>query len=99
MMNYLKKYNISDEEINDLKERYNDNIIKFLNENEIFIEEKLEFLKNENYIIYPILENNIKIFLEIMPELERKIEEMKNKNFSKKQIQMILMDEELYDKF
>ncbi len=99
MMNYLKKYNISEEEINDLKERYNDNIIKFLNENEIFIEEKLEFLKNENYIIYPILENNIKIFLEIMPELERKIEEMKNKNFSKKQIQMILMDEELYDKF
>ena len=99
MMNYLKKYNISEEEINDLKERYNDNIIKFLNENEIFIEEKLEFLKNENYIIYPILENNIKIFLEIMPELERKIEEMKSKNFSKKQIQMILMDEELYDKF
>ena len=99
MMNYLKKYNISEEEINDLKEIYNDNIIKFLNENEIFIEEKLEFLKNENYIIYPILENNIKIFLEIMPELERKIEEMKNKNFSKKQIQMILMDEELYDKF
>ena len=99
MMNYLKKYNISEEEINDLKERYNDNIIKFLSENEIFIEEKLEFLKNENYIIYPILENNIKIFLEIMPELERKIEEMKNKNFSKKQIQMILMDEELYDKF
>ena len=99
MMNYLKKYNISDEEINDLKERYNDNIIKFLSENEIFIEEKLEFLKNENYIIYPILENNIKIFLEIMPELERKIEEMKSKNFSKKQIQMILMDEELYDKF
>ena len=49
MMNYLKKYNISEEEINDLK--------------------------------------------------ERKIEEMKNKNFSKKQIQMILMDEELYDKF
>ena len=99
MMNYLKKYNISEEEINDLKEIYNDNIIKFLNENEIFIEEKLEFLKNENYIIYPILENNIKIFLEIMPELERKIEEMKSKNFSKKQIQMILMDEELYDKF
>ena len=99
MMNYLKKYNISEEEINDLKEIYNDNIIKFLNENEIFIEEKLEFLKNENYIIYPILENNIKIFLEIMPELERKIEKMKSKNFSKKQIQMILMDEELYDKF
>ena len=34
MMNYLKKYNISEEEINDLKERYNDKIIKFLNEKE-----------------------------------------------------------------
>ena len=98
-MDYLKKYDINYKQINHLKEMYNDNIIKFLSENELFIEEKLKFLKDENYVIYPILENNIKIFLEIMPELIRKIEKMKEKNFSKKHIQMILMDEKLYDKF
>ena len=71
---------------------------EILDENDIFIREKLDFLKEQNYKIYPILENNIKIFLEIMPELERKIKKMEEKNFSKKQIQMILMNEILYDK-
>ena len=72
-MDYLKKYGITQEEITELKEIYNENIIKFIKENEIFITEKLEYLKNENYIIYPILRNNIRIFLEIIQELERKI--------------------------
>lgn len=97
-MNYLKEYNISEEEIKELQDRFNEGIIKFLKENDIFIREKLDFLKEQNYKIYPILENNIKIFLEIMPELERKIKKMEEKNFSKKQIQMILMNEILYDK-
>ena len=95
-MNYLKKYGITQEEIIELKEIYNENIIKFIKENEIFITEKLEYLKKENYIIYPILKNNIRIFLEIIKELERKIAIMKEKGFSNKQIQMVLMDERLY---
>lgn len=97
-MNYLKYYDISEEEIKELKDRFNEGIINFLEENEIFIRGKLNFLKEQNYNIYPILENNIKIFLEIMPELERKIKKMEEKKFSKKQIQMILMNEILYDK-
>lgn len=97
-MNYLKYYDISEEEIKELKDRFNERIIIFLEENEIFIREKLDFLKKQNYKIYPILENNIKIFLEIMPELEKKMKKMEEKKFSKKQIQMILMNEILYDK-
>lgn len=97
-MNYLKKYGITQEEITELKEIYNENIIKFIKENEIFITEKLEYLKNENYIIYPILKNNIRIFLELISELKRKVKIMKEKGFSKKQIQMILIDERLYSK-
>ncbi len=97
-MNYLKKYGITQQEIIELEETYNENIIKFIKENEIFITEKLEYLKNENYIIYPILKNNIRIFLELISELKRKVKIMKEKSFSKKQIQMILIDERLYSK-
>ena len=97
-MKYLKEYNISEEEIKELQDRFNEGIIKFLQENDIFVREKLDFLKEKNYKIYLILENNIKIFLETLPELERKIKKMEEKNFSKKQIQMILMNEILYDK-
>ena len=61
-MNYLKYYDISEEEIKELKDRFNERIINFLEENEIFIREKLDFLKKQNYKIYPILENNIKIY-------------------------------------
>ena len=56
-MNYLKEYNISEEEIKELQDRFNEGIIKFLKENDIFIREKLDFLKEQNYKIYPILEN------------------------------------------
>ncbi len=97
-MNYLKKYGFTREEIIELKDIFNENIIKFLEENEIFITEKLEYLKNENYIIYPILRSNIRIFLETMPVLKRKIKTMQEKNFTKKHIQMILIDEKLYSK-
>ena len=97
-MNYLKKYGITQEEIAELKEMYNEHIINFIKENKVFITEKLEYLKNENYIIYPILKNNIRIFLEIIQELERKIAIMKEREFSHKQIQMILIDEKLYSK-
>ena len=97
-MNYLKKYGITEEEILELKEMYNENIIKFIEENELFITEKLEYLKNEEYIIYPILKNNIRIFLEMTYVLKRKIANMNEKGFSKKQIQMVLIDEKLYEK-
>ena len=50
------------------------------------------------YNIYPILRNNIKVFLEIITEMERKIEKMKEKNFSKKEIQAVLENERLYDR-
>ena len=97
-MEYLKKYDITEEEIKELKEIYNEDIIKFLKENEMFISEKLEYLKKEKYSIYPILKGNIRIFLEIMPALKRKIEIMQNKKISKKEIQIILMSENLYSK-
>lgn len=95
-MNYLEKYGISQEEILELKEVYNENIIKFIKENEIFISEKLEYLKKQNYNIYPVLKNNIRVFLESMSELKRKITIMREKRFSNNEIQMILMDEQLY---
>lgn len=95
-MNYLKKYGITQEEILELKEVYNENIIKFIKENEIFISEKLEYLKKQNYNIYPVLKNNIRVFLESMSELKRKITIMREKRFSNNEIQMILMDEQLY---
>lgn len=97
-MEYLKKYGITDSEITELEEIYNENIIKFLKENKIFVIEKLKYLQKEKYNIYPILKNNIKIFLEIMPELKRKIEIMNKKNLSKKEIQIILNNEKIYSR-
>ena len=97
-MNYFKKYGITQEEILELKERYNENIINFISKNEIFINEKLEYLNKEKYIIYPILKNNIRIFLEMTSVLKKKVAIMEERGFSKKQIQMILMDEKLYAK-
>jgi len=97
-MKYLKKYGITEDEIKELEDFYNENIIKFLKGNEIFITEKLDYLKEEGYNIYPILRDNIKVFLEIITEMERKIEKMKEKNFSKKEIQAVLENERLYDR-
>lgn len=97
-MEYLKEYGITENEIKELGDFYNENIIRFLKENEIFITEKLEYLQNEGYNIYPILKNNIKVFLEIIKEMEKKIGKMKKENFSKKEIQLVLENERLYDK-
>ena len=97
-MNYLKKYNISQTQINELKELYNEGIISFLSENEEFIEEKIEYLQNEGFtLLYEMLKNNIKIFLETTIALRKKIEKMKAKKLSKKAMQMILLSTDLYD--
>ena len=98
-MNYLKQYGITAEEIVELKEIYNENIIDFLKVNSIFIEEKLKYLKSENYVIFPILKNNIKIFLETMSTLEKNIKIMKEKGLNKKNIQTVLTEERLYSKY
>lgn len=97
-MEYLKKYNISQEEIEELKEYFNEGIIDFMKTQREFIAEKCEYLLNKNFLLYPILKNNIKIFLETIIPLKIKVKKMENKGYSKKTIQMILINEELYDK-
>lgn len=97
-MEYFKQYGITKEEIKELEDVYNEGIIKFLKENKMFVTEKLEYLQEGEYNIYPILRNNIKVFLEIITEMERKIEKMKENNFSKKEIQSVLENERLYDR-
>lgn len=97
-MEYFKQYGITKEEIKELEDVYNEGIIKFLKENKMFVTEKLQYLQEGEYNIYPILRNNIKVFLEIITEMERKIEKMKEKNFSKKEIQAVLENERLYDR-
>ena len=96
-MEYLKMYNISQQQIEELEDKYNDGIIDFLISEKEFIIKKLEYLKERNYLLFPILENNIKIFLEEMKTLQKKIEKMENKGYSKKTIQMILMNDQLYN--
>ncbi len=96
-MKYLKKYGISEQEIVDLKEKYNDGIIEFLTNEEIFVKQTLDFLKEKDFLIYPILENNIKVFLETTVALKNKIKKLEEKGLSKKAIQMILINEELYN--
>ena len=96
-MEYLKMYNISQQQIEELEDKYNDGIIDFLISEKEFIIKKLEYLKERNYLLFPILENNIKIFLEELKTLQKKIEKMENKGYSKKTIQMILMNDQLYN--
>lgn len=90
-MKYLKNYGISEDQIKELKEIYNDGIIKFLTEEKDFVVEKLEYLQNKGYYIFPILRNNIKIFLETMKPLEEKIRNMEKKGYTTKMIQMVLI--------
>lgn len=97
-MEYFKMYNISNDKIEEIKNMYNDGIIEFLSSEKEFIIEKLEYLNENKYMIFPILQNNIKIFLEEMYSLKNKIKKMEIRGYSKKSIQMILMDEQLYDK-
>lgn len=97
-MEYLKEFGVKNEQIMELKERYNEGIIKFLTNEEIFVRQALEYLQEKNFLIYPILENNIKIFLETTITLKNKVRRMEEKGYSNKTIQMILINEDLYNK-
>ena len=48
-MKYLKEYGISEKQIKELKERYNDGIIEFLTNEEIFVKQTLDYLKEKNF--------------------------------------------------
>lgn len=72
-MEYLKRYGLKEEEIEKIKEKYNDWIIKFIIENEEFVTETIEYLYSENIkIIYYLMINNIQIFLETKVALKEK---------------------------
>ncbi len=76
-MEYLKRYGLKEEEIEKIKEKYNDWIIKFIIENEEFVTETIEYLYSENIkIIYYLMINNIQIFLETKVALKEKIESL-----------------------
>ncbi len=93
-MDYLKKYGVSDENIQNLKAIYNDGIIQFIDENEINIEENIEYLFLEDIkCIYWLMMNNIKIFLEPRTNLEKEIRSLRGKGLSTKEIQMKLLQE------
>jgi hypothetical protein len=93
-MEYLKKYGLKEEEIEKIKEKYNDWIIKFITENEEFVTETIEYLYSENIkIIYYLMINNIQIFLETKIALREKIEGLKEQGLPRKKIQMELLGE------
>ncbi len=93
-MDYLKKYGLTEEQITNLKDRYNDGIINFLEENNVFVINIIEYLYSEEIkCIYLLMINNIKIFLETKVALERRIKEMKRKGMDNKKIQLELLKE------
>lgn len=93
-MEYLKKYGLTDEQIQKLKNKYNEQIIQFITENDIFVENTIEYLYSEDIkCIYWLMINNIKIFLETQVALKKKIEELKKYGLSIKEIQMELLQE------
>ena len=93
-MEYLKRYGLTDEQIQKIKNKYNEGIIRFITENDIFVENTIEYLYSENIkCIYWLMINNIKIFLETQVALKRKIEEMKSQDLTTKEIQMRLLQE------
>ena len=97
-MEYLKKYDITDAQIQNIRDRFNSGIIDFLEENDEFIEEKLNYLQKEKFVLlYEVMYNNVKIFLEEISELESKVEKMKEQRISLKAMNMILIEENLYD--
>lgn len=93
-MEYLKKYNLTTEELKDLEETYNEGIIKFIKENELFVRETIDYLYSENITcIYKLMKENIKIFLETKIALKKKIKNMKEDGDTYKVITMkLLMD-------
>ena len=93
-MEYLEKYGVTPEEIQNLKDRYADGIIRFLCENENFVVSKIQYLQTEKiHKIYWLMINNIQIFLESKTALKEKIEGMKQKGMTTKEIQMALLQE------
>lgn len=97
-MEYLKEYNITENQIQSLKNRYNSGIVKFIEQNEEYIVEKLDYLQREKFVLlFEIMYNNIKIFLEEISELKNKVDKMKNQHISLKSMNMVLIEEDLYD--
>ncbi len=93
-MEYLKKYGITDEQIEKIKKNYSVEICEFLSKNSQFVENTINYLYSENIkCIYWLMINNIKIFLETQVALKRKIEEFKKYGLSIKEIQMELLQE------
>lgn len=93
-MEYLKKYGITDEQIEKIKKNYSVEICEFLSKNSQFVENTINYLYSENIkCIYWLMINNIKIFLETQVALKRKIEEFKKYGLSTKEIQMELLQE------
>ena len=93
-MEYLKKYNITDEQIEKLKNKYNTSIISFIEDNEDFVSNTIKYLYSENIkSIYLLMINNIQIFLETQYSLKKKIEAMKVQGLKPKQIQFKLLQE------
>lgn len=93
-MEYLEKYGVTPEEIQKLKDRYADGIIRFLSENEEFVVSKIQYLQTEKiHNIYWLMINNIQLFLESKNALQEKIECMKRKGMDAKEIQMALLQE------
>ena len=92
-MNYLLDYGFNEEQIKELKERYNDSIIKFITENQNFITEKIEYLRDEGITkIYELMMLNIRIFLETTVALKNKMQKIKEKKLSPKSAFIILSE-------
>lgn len=93
-MVYLKKYGIKNEQIKNLEDRYNEGIISFLKENEIFVNNTIQYLYSENIkCIYILMINNIKLFLETQLALKKKINSYREKGLTTKEIQLKLMQD------
>ena len=93
-MEYLKKYEFTEEQIEKIKHKYNEEICEFLSKNSEFVEHTINYLYSENIkCIYWLMINNIKIFLETQLALKRKIEEYKRYGLDTKEIQMELLQE------
>lgn len=91
-MDYLKEYGVTEEQIEKLKDKYNDAIISFIEENKDFVTNTIKYLYSENIkSIYLLMINNIQVFLETQVALQRKIEEMKKQGLNAKEIQMALL--------
>ena len=64
-MDYLKEYGVTKEQIEKLKDKYNDAIISFIEENKDFVTNTIKYLYSENIkSIYLLMINNIQVFLE-----------------------------------